>query len=87
MHRSRPHQSAYPPHPLPLRPVPASPRSVRVLRGVGSVLLACGLLALIIALGWAMARNLGHIGLVWLVPPALVLLGIGLAFVVRRYRL
>jgi hypothetical protein len=81
------HPSAYPPRPLPLRVDPPVPRHVRILRHVAAVLLAAGLVAGIALLGWVAAIGLGKLGQVWLVPVALLIIGVCAAQLVRRHNL
>jgi hypothetical protein len=51
------------------------------------VLLAAGLVAGIALLGWVAAIGLGKLGQVWLVPVALLIIGVCAAQLVRRHNL
>jgi hypothetical protein len=81
------HPSAYPSRPLPLRVDPPVSRHVRILRHVAAVLLAAGLVAGFILVGWIAAVGLGRLGQVWLVPVAFLVIGVCAAQLVRRHNL
>lgn len=67
--------------------MPVVPRSIRILRVVGSVLLSFGIVAALVASGWALAIGSDRAGLLAWLPFGLVLLAVGAAWLARRFGL